>query len=74
MDDTGHIVFIGRKGDHMTYKHGGDKIYPKQITDVALSHPNIFESIVSYTYQKVKFTLIFFKQKQSISFKLFYLQ
>lgn len=46
MDDTGHIVFIGRKGDHMTYKHGGDKIYPKQITDVASSHPNILESIV----------------------------
>lgn len=47
MDDTGHIVFIGRKGDHMTFKHGGDKIYPKHITDVASSHPNIFESAVS---------------------------
>lgn len=46
MDDTGHIVFIGRKGDHMTFKHGGDKIYPKHITDVASSHPNIFESAV----------------------------
>lgn len=66
MDDTGHIVFIGRKGDHMTFKHGGDKIYPKHITDVASSHPNIFESAVSLTNQNVKFTL-----NQSISFKIF---
>lgn len=69
MGDTGHIVFIGRKGDHMTFKHGGDKIYPKHITDVASSHPNIFESAVSLTNQNVKFTL-----NQSISFKIFYPQ
>lgn len=47
MDETGHVTFIARKEEQMTFKHGGDKIYPKQITDVASTHPNIIEYAVS---------------------------
>ncbi|XP_078325953.1 medium-chain acyl-CoA ligase ACSF2, mitochondrial-like isoform X3 [Crassostrea virginica] len=46
MDETGHVTFIARKEEQMTFKHGGDKIYPKQITDVASTHPNIIECAV----------------------------
>lgn len=48
MDDTGHIVFISRKGDQMI--NMTEIEYPKQITDIASSHSNIWESTVSFNF------------------------
>ncbi|XP_062574153.1 medium-chain acyl-CoA ligase ACSF2, mitochondrial-like, partial [Saccostrea cucullata] len=44
MDDTGHVTYIGRKSDCLFFKHGGDKIYPKQLTDIISAHSDVLES------------------------------
>ncbi|XP_061165391.1 medium-chain acyl-CoA ligase ACSF2, mitochondrial-like [Saccostrea echinata] len=46
MDETGHVTYIGRKTDCLFFKHGGDKIYPTQLTDIISSHPDVLESAV----------------------------
>jgi non-ribosomal peptide synthetase component E (peptide arylation enzyme) len=44
LDDQGYLVLVGRKKELII--RGGQNIYPGEIEDLLLSHPNIMQAIV----------------------------
>ncbi|XP_061165047.1 uncharacterized protein LOC133174021 [Saccostrea echinata] len=46
MDETSHVTYIGRKTDCLFFKHNGEKIYPKQLTEIISSHADVLGSAV----------------------------
>ncbi|XP_055957507.1 uncharacterized protein LOC126824279 isoform X2 [Patella vulgata] len=46
MDETGHVVIIGRKADGIRFKHFGDVVYPQVIENIAHQHPAVNDAVV----------------------------